>query len=303
MSDNPQTSFLTIVREERQFSFLLAALLLQRGPSLEAFLRLVDNANHTSTPVAPTESLAEAEVYVEYAFLRDDWFELNVSSSDSSAGLPKTESNARKTARVRELLERLQLDGLAEKLPRNSPADFNEFFMGAAGARIVKDIASPALWSLKGLAQKFGTEPEVFLQLCKLKWAFHIKPDIVIIRPGTTALCIEAKLESGEGNYPSGEDAKTFDEVLGPGRRVGQFALQRFLFEEILGIPCLPVIIQKTFPRVGIVAHPMLTWGQVFSELAGSEEQRAGSIPFVGRLIAENRPLLTSYANHRLSGG
>lgn len=302
MSDKPPSPFLTIVREERQFSFLLAHLLLQRGPSLEAFLRLVDNANGTSTPVEPTAALTEAEIYVEYAFLRDEWFDLGVNSSDSTTAMSKADCNARKRGRVVDLLESLRLNDLAKQLPDGSPAEFNEFFMATAGSRIVKDIASPALWSVKGLAQNFGHDPHTFLQLCKLKWAFHIKPDIVILRPSRTALCIEAKLESGEGNYPSGEDAKTFDQVMGPGHRVGQFALQSFLFEEVLGVRCLPVIIQKTFPAVG-VTHPLLTWGQVFSELAGSEEQRAGSIPFVGRLMTENRALLSSYANHRLSGG
>ena len=41
-----------------------------------------------------------------------------------------------------------------------------------------------------------------FEAVCKFKWAFNIKPDIVIHTSLESAVCIEAKLESDESTYP-----------------------------------------------------------------------------------------------------
>jgi hypothetical protein len=66
----------------------------------------------------------------------------------------------------------------------------------------------------------------------KLKWSFRIKPDIVIVMPGQKPLCIEAKLLSPEGHYPTMKaEAVLFDAHFQiPNHRVRQLELQEFLF-------------------------------------------------------------------------
>jgi hypothetical protein len=102
-------------------------------------------------------------------------------------------------------------------------AKFNEQFMGPAGLKVRKDIASPALWNVKallGLAEQYGASSadakEIFRDLCKFKWAFRIKADLVIVMPGLNPICIEGKLESREGTYPTKPaETKMFDDVFG----------------------------------------------------------------------------------------
>ena len=187
------------------------------------------------------------------------------------------------------------------RLPAGVP-EFNAVFMGDAGLRIKRDIASPALWSLKGLAERFGDSPTVFRDLCRLKWSFHIKPDVVIRIPGHRSICVEAKLESGQSSYPVRPETVLFDSVVGKNQRVGQFDLQRFMFERLLGEPVSSVMVQKRYPRSGASA-PTLIWGEIFSQLAIGDDARTKSIPFVFKLLDENASLLSSYADHRLNGG
>ncbi len=181
-------------------------------------------------------------------------------------------------------------------------AKFNEQFMGPAGLKVRKDIASPALWNVKalhGLAEQYGASSadtkEIFRDLCKFKWAFRIKPDLVIVMPGFKPICIEGKLESREGTYPiKRAETKMFDDVFGTGaaRRVRQVELQDFLFFVLLQRePQLLFIAQKegkvTIPgRDGttLTRVPQLRWDQVFKALDTSS-----SIPFVQEFIGKNR--------------
>lgn len=207
-------------------------------------------------------------------------------------------ANENKAAFVHQLLRAVpSLAPLAEVSKGKSPAEFNEFFMGERGKSIVRDVASPALWSVKGLEQKFRSSPTVFFDLCKVKWAFNIKPDLVLLRPGATPICIEAKLESGEGAYPGGEDAKIVDAVMGKVTRQSQFQLQQFLFSTLLGSPCRQVVVQKLAGDMDGVT--VFSWGQVFERI-NVEHPAALSIPFVKRLISENVALRQSVSASEL---
>jgi hypothetical protein len=263
--------YYTFVREERQFSFVLAHLLMQRGRNLERFLSLIPGLSGIEA-----HELEDAEVYVEYSFLRDDWVQLG-------------RDNDRRRERILELLAKV--DGLrslaAGPLP-DSIAAFNAFFMGGAGENIKYDIAYPGLWSVGALSKQFEERPDLFKDACKFKWSFNIKPDIVVEVPGHRPLSIEAKLESKEGEYPVARaECQVFDAAFPAGqRRVKQVDLQKFMFENLLGEPCLPVFVDRSgTPPPGVVG---LTWAQVFRVM---EDGLDASIPFVRKLIEENKPL------------
>ncbi len=265
--------FYRFVREERLFCGTLVHLLLQRGRNLESFLELV-NATLPGSPLGISR-LDEAEVYPEFTFLRDHW-----------NGLGR--DNAAKRALILELLERA--GGLAAQVEGDLPdevAKFNEFFMGDRGGRILRDIVYPGRWSVATLAERFEGKPQAFRDFCRFKWSFNIKPDIVVLIPDSGPLCIEAKLESGEGQYPASQGERViFDRMFGPREgRVQQVELQRFMFERLLATPCHLLTIGRT--PVGRAAKrsqtPFLAWTEAFQAL-----DVAASIPYVHKLIGEN---------------
>jgi hypothetical protein len=263
--------YYAFVREERQFSFVLTHLLMQRGPNLSRFLSLAGVSEVTD------EQMDGTEVYVEYSRLRDDWARLG-------------RDNKRKRERIVELLSKVDgLRSLAARPLPNEPAAFNAFFMmGRPEATIRYDIAYPGLWSVVSLSERFKGQPELFKDACKFKWSFNIKPDIVVRVPGHSPLCIEAKLESKEGTYPTARtECQKFDSFFGIEQgRVGQIDLQKFMFENLLGEPCLPVFVDRSgTPPPGVVG---LTWAQVFRVM---EDGLDASIPFVRKLVEENKPL------------
>ena len=302
LTDRP---FYTFLREERQFSFLLAFLLMQKGDALTRFLDLTRSQTGGALPVPTSVQLHNAEVYVEYAYLRDRWDSFLKIDGITGVVAPgaRHEANLHKRAFIETLFRRVpSLVSLAAIVKPDRESEFNEYFMGKAGARITRDIASPALWSVAALCANFGTDPEVFRDLCKLKWSFRIKPDLVIDIPGFPPICVEAKLASGEGSYPRGKEALIFDEVFGKHlRRLGQFDLQKFMFATLLDRPCFPVVVQKLYPTTQI-ADPVLIWGEVLSDLVQAGGLDA-AIPFVSKLVNENALLLSSYASHRMYGG
>jgi len=79
------------------------------------------------------------------------------------------------------------------------------------------------------------------------------------------AICIEAKLESGEGHYPS----KPSEEVIFKQRgleKCTQTSIQKYMMEELLGIETNFVfLVQKS--NVSSDSHDVITWQKVFSNL------------------------------------
>jgi hypothetical protein len=274
------TMFHRTVREERLFCAVLFHLLLSSRPNLQTF---VDEINGQLPPERALGDIGDdAGIYVEFTFLRDSW-----NAIGGGAGPEKEAVNAEKRARIFDIFRRSAILAhlTADSLPA-APGAFNQMFMGTRGTLAKSDIVYPGQWSVEALADSFGTDPEVYRELCRIKWSFNIKPDLVVLAPDERAICVEAKLESGQGTYPaSKKDCDIFDRVVSgtkdPGR-VRQVELQQFMFETLLAMPCQPVVVGRTqFQKdPGI---PFLTWEGLFSRL-----DRSHSLPFVERLIMEN---------------
>lgn len=270
---NSERHFYRFVREERLFCATLAHLLMQRGSNLATFLELI-NAKVPHDSQLVTSRLEEAQIYVEFTFLRDYW--------DTLGG-----NNDEKRRLIFALLSKV--DGLRDYRDESFPStipEFNEFFAGPFGRRITHDIAYPGQWSVATLSERFGKEPQEFRDFCRFKWAFNIKPDIVVLLPGSRPLSIEAKLESKEGQYPTSKrESEIFDTLFGAGKgRVRQIELQQFMFGCLLDAPCQSVLIAGS-KGLGTDV-PFLTWEEVFKEL-----DLSSSIGYVRRLVEENRHL------------
>jgi len=112
------------------------------------------------------------------------------------------------------------------------------------------------------------TDKDDFLRICRFKWSFNIKPDIVIHLDRSRAICIEAKYESGEGAYPSSEREKRIFKERGV-RHVGQMDLQKYMMEDLLGIDTrFMFLVHK---RERSETHKVITWGEAFGSLDLSE--------------------------------
>ena len=105
--------------------------------------------------------------------------------------------------------------GLLDQLSQFETQQLNERFVGKYRAAdgnqrdidLSRHIQSPANWRLPTF-NEFLTDPYDMVAACKLKWSFRIKPDLVIHTDNNHALCIELKLESAEGRYPSDGEEK-----------------------------------------------------------------------------------------------
>ncbi len=269
--------FYRFVREERLFCATLAHLLMQRGPNLGKFLRLVNDRLPEDSNL-PIIQLEEAQIYLEFTFLRDSWNFLGTNNDE-------------KRERIFTLLSRVPGLGhyKSESFPSTIP-EFNAYFLGSRGERIVSDIVYPGQWSVRTLFERFGKNREEFRNFCRFKWSFNIKPDMVVLLIGSQPLCIEAKLESREGWYPSSaQECAIFDTFFGQSEgRVGQIELQQFMFEHLRASPCQTILIGRTAPVGGRDDVPVLflCWKEVFQEL-----DLDSSVPYVRKLIEENRHL------------
>ena len=191
-------------REERNYAALLYTALLS-GDNLDRFLRHVG----CTFPVVRDE----VGVYVEYAYLRDLWLE--------SGG-----SNDEKRRLIIELLDTEDVKVLAGA----STLEWNQHF----GVNSPDFIQSPATWQLRKFHLNIESTEDL-LATCKFKWSFKIKPDVVIHTSNDHAIVIEAKYKSREGRYPADKN----EIAIFRARRldiVRQTALQKYLFEELLGV-------------------------------------------------------------------
>jgi hypothetical protein len=235
--------YLTINREERNLAALFHHALLC-GDNLERFLTLVG--------VSEPAVRERAAVYYEYAFLRDLW--------DARIG--------RDEALARRVIDAVVRPGAELDLQRATPREANEFF-GVGGKPSERFIQNPARWSISKYRHTIR-DNDLFLRATRFKWSFNAKPDIVIELGGTgaapdRAVCIEAKLESGEGSYPSSAADKAEFDRRGLAR-VGQTDLQREILEDLVGFDTTFVfLVQK--PTARSATHRTLTWREAFAAL------------------------------------
>jgi hypothetical protein len=295
----PAEPYLRFVREERHFCAVLAHLLVADSENVQRLLTLIrERLQEYGLPSLPDTSAAaveHAEIYLEFAFLRDRW-----NQFDLGQGERPTERNARKCALLFALFGRVRrLDTLKSAMLMSEVAEFNARFMGPSGLRVRQDIASPALWRVPALLDLAGSiasgDPErklLFRDLCRFKWAFRIKPDMVVVVPGVQPLCVEAKLMSPERRYPTDpKETRLFDALFEPPEnRVRQIELQDFLFRVLLGVEAQKVLISQGHGMVRMpgedgrqLAIPALSWRQVFDRLDGSS-----SVPYVASFLREN---------------
>ena len=233
---NYKDGYYKINREERNLAAIFYHALLL-GDNLKVFLDTID----CKFPVIDREM----GIYFEYAYIRDLWNNIR-QDNDFKRNL---------------ILDLLQPNN-REELEKMSVYDFNKFF-GAVRSLSTKYIASPGNWSIKYFSE-YITDNAEFLKVCKFKWCFNAKPDIVIHTSNDTAICIEAKFESSEGKYPSNDIEKEIfnkrDIAI-----VGQLSIQKKIMEELLGIQTEYIfLVQKKSITEN---HKAWTWKEIFAHL------------------------------------
>lgn len=225
--------YFKINREERNLAAIFYHTLLLDN-NLKRFVKLI-GCEHEIVE-------NEMGIYFEYAFIRDLWS--NIRSGN-------------------EFKRKLILDFLKpvhrQDLEKLSILEFNQHF-GAIRTPSADVIASPSNWSIKYYDKNISDNSE-FLEICKFKWCFNAKPDIVVSTSHDTAICIEAKFESREGQYPSNEyERGVFERRSIP--LIGQLSIQKKLMEDILGIKTDYIfLVQK---KSSSDTHKTWTWKDAF---------------------------------------
>jgi hypothetical protein len=229
-------------REERNLAALLYAALLMEE-NLLGFLKLIGNSDEIIQN--------ELAIHYEYSLARDIWHQLDKQ-------LTRKEANTKK----RHLIESFLDLRYPVKLGENAIEEFNALF-GAKPKASKEYIQSPATWSIQGYMNTIEDNDD-FRKICGVKWAFKAKPDIVIHTSNKTAVCVEVKLHSGEGVYPT--DPKERAEFKKRGiKPVSQTAIQQYLMECILGVETQYVVIQSE--QLEIPNVQVYTWKEVFLPL------------------------------------
>jgi hypothetical protein len=221
----------TICREERH--------LLMHGQNLRRFVKLAE----CKLPVVDDE----VGIYFEYAFLRDLW---------------NAEVHG-KAERGRKLILDLLKPKNASELEKMSILDFNAFF-GAVPRPSRDFIQSPGNWSIERFAPHIDDNDEL-LRICRFKWAFNAKPDLVIHLNHNAALCAEAKLTSGEGQYPMKPTEKAEFSRRGLALQ-NQTDLQAYILRELLGLEADFIFLVEDASATSST-HRTLTWRQTFDAL------------------------------------
>ncbi len=239
-----------INREERHYVAVLFAALTgpQKKESISKFLKLCKHP-----PLSDLE-LESCEVYFEYAFLRDIWSTLSDDKKKDIVCqcLPKT---------------------VTDKLQYESLKEFNKTFVGSnASARTVQ---SPGRWSnakIAKICEKLDSSDER-LQACRFKWAFNIKPDLVIHINKDSAVCVEAKCTASESKYSACFETQKGKHTISE----TQLKLQHYMMKELLGIETRHILLEM--PRRESVSKSkrpneipdgnsiVLSWKTVLEEL------------------------------------
>lgn len=270
-------NYFVINREERNYAAILYALLC-KPDYLKLFLEKLD---------LETEIGDDFGVYFEYAYLRDFWSYLDTTNANTEQSTHEKirEINRKKAEFIKKLLSHEAINEIFNDL--DCVTEINEA-LGVGGPLSKKYIQSPGRWSIAKLnVDKYfkGNENnEVFLKLCMFKWAFNIKPDIVIHMNKNTAICIETKYESGESQYPTSKteidifngrwkdkkveqtpfERDVFTNLAYP--RIKQMQLQKYLMEDLLGIKTTFVLVGPKDLKSDGYKHK--EWKDVFTDTA-----------------------------------
>lgn len=234
-------NYYEINREERNYASIFFAALCRPG-NIERFLHGCGYSTELGT---------EFGIYFEYAYLRDLWNEID--------------SELVKKNVIRHLLEISGIEAILE-LPI---VEINRRF-GVAGKPSERFIQCPGNWSIAMYNRNFSANDD-FLKICRFKWSFNIKPDIVIHLDKDHAICIEAKFESGEGLYPSSNAEKNIFKERGV-PYVGQMELQKYMMENLLGVKTNFIFL--VYKKQKSETHKVVSWADAFGCLDLSDMPR-----------------------------
>lgn len=224
-----------VVREERFFCAVLFHLLLTDNAVLQQLLEKAGVPNHENY------TCDSVRVFVEYAMARDLW---NSLDDDGKA-------NEKKKKFILDCL------GNPSGLENLETEEFNKKLV--AGSKISKDkIQSPARWGEEKI-KVFFKDQKFIENACKLKWAFNVKPDIVIELYDDSAVCIEAKVESGQDVYTVAGYTQTQSDV------------QKYLMTDLLGFNLYQVFLapKNSKANEGKEIHH-ITWSELLNENGGT---------------------------------
>ncbi len=176
-------------REERFYCFLLGHALLSSRKTCELFFKLIsEKCNHKLNP-------EDFEFYLEIAALRDYWNDLG----DSKKYLDETHQK-----RLSILVEIIKNQIPDSPVSPEAIIEGNDFFWTKGNPR---KLWNPGHWNLKEI------DSSDYKNLREVKWAFNAKPDILVIS-GSNCLFIEAKIESGIGQYGEGNNQLDTQETI-----------------------------------------------------------------------------------------
>lgn len=227
-------NYCEINREERNYAAIFFAALCRPG-NPERFLDFCG---------FPSTLGQDFGIYFEYAFLRDLWWKID------------SEETKKKI-----LSENLRINGIKEILELPI-VEINTLF-GVPGQPSKDHIQFPGNWSLKKFNANFKSKDDL-KKICRFKWSFNIKPDIVIHLEKEKAICIEAKYESGEGSYPSSETEKALFRKRGI-KNVRQMELQKYMMEELLGIET--EFMYLVYKKEKSETHKVVSWAEAFKSI------------------------------------
>lgn len=238
-------------REEQNFVAILYSLLLSESENVNKLLDIF----HIQYTV---EDIKNYEIYIEYSFIRDLWSQFTVKKKHN-----RLNNNKLKKDFILNYLRDSKIQ-FNEKHLTDSTQQFNQYF----GCNSVNHIQSPSNWNVKAIKNNIYDVYKIkddFLELCKFKWSFNIKPDLVIKLGIDKYICIEAKLESSESSYPSiSSEKKIWDSIFGERlERIKQIELQKYMFSKIIG--CKDVhflVIDKKGEN-----HNTIGWQEIFDNL------------------------------------
>lgn len=223
-----------ISREERNYAAILFAALC-----------FPDNSQRFLAKCGFNEKInSDFGIYFEYAYLRDLWSKI------------KDEEIKKKIIR-----DKLKIDNIGNIL--NLPLkEINKRF-GVGGEPSSDFLQYPGKWSIIKYNNNFPDNDD-FIKICKFKWSFNIKPDIVIHLDKNHAICIEAKYESSEGFYPGTDVEKKIFKDRGISY-IGQMELQKYMMQELLGIKTDFMFL--VFNKETSTTHKVISWAEAFDFL------------------------------------
>ena len=228
-----------INREERNYAAILYSALLMKD-NLHKFIAII------KSPLKTINN--DFGVYFEYAFLRDIWYDIKgEEANDIKRNIVK---------------EKLPISNIAE-IHKLDPFEFNKYF-GVVGKPSKDHIQFPGNWSIRKYQENIINDDD-FVKICRFKWSFNIKPDIVVHLNKDEAICIEAKHESGEGYYPSNNLEKNIFYKKNNGELVRQTELQRYMMEELLGIRTHFIFIVSKNNKSE--THTTFHWNDILKEM------------------------------------